>query len=82
MKVSLYEHCHCSAKYLNSPVSGPQDYFLLCTSATVEWLITLGKTINNQSAASVEMIAFCTLPKRWGAIINMGLVLTMLFSGR
>lgn len=63
-------------------MSGAQNYFPLCTFATVEWLITPGKAINNQSAASVEMIAFCALPQRWGAIINLDPVLTMLFSGR
>lgn len=69
-KFCLYEHNHCSAKYLNSPASGPRYYYLLCTFATVEWLITLGKAINNQSAASVEMIAFCTLPQRWGPLLT------------
>lgn len=45
----------------------PQDYLHF---TTVEWPITLGKAINNQSVASVEMIAFCTLPQRWGPLLT------------
>lgn len=57
----------------NSPMGllvAPQDYLPQCAFTTVEWLITLGKAINNQSVASVEMIAFCTLPQRWGPLLT------------
>lgn len=70
VKVPLYESSRHSAKYLSKPACGARDYFFLCTFATVEQLITLGKPINNQSAASVEMIAFGALPQRWGLLLT------------
>ena len=49
----------------------PYPILPLLTSVTVEWLaITLGEGLNNQTAASVKKIAFCSVATGMGAMLG------------